>query len=766
MAVSDQDVRTAEQSLSAAQSALQAAQAKVAALAADPTKYAETESAKVEVSAARDAVTSARAEYTYVRTQYNREHPTKPAQTPGQQATDAGNAKEEADKDKNERETGIRESSAARANRERAAAPKPPRQDSPAQQTTAATGVRNANTGAQRAAETGRHNQQTEQLNIINAQKDALYKAGMLYNTTRGQVSAEARAGVTAGIQGIQEVRGAATTMFEAEQKRSQRAADLKKARASFVGDTLNTAMPKVVELMLKTEKGSPVAGNFLKAFLVMAKQAYHDAGLEDDEPPIDITSPAYQTLARINGYELPDRIPMMPTAAQISFDAAAASAVGGHPVDGWQGPIGIEATRIPPMPPGTNGEGRNTLADAAQTPEGRAIETEIKAQVQPLLDKQKAGQPLTPEEQRTLQAAQEQYKARVKALADKKAAARPGASAPSAGASEADALKQEVRSALISGDPNQRLRIMSGASAALENKAAGKPLTEEQTAILANLDPEDVALIQQHMTPEIRAILAKPKEQLTQQDYTAVQTAVVGASTGIKNRPVGTGPAAGQAPAPTGAQADRQLDPQVVAAQQQEHEARQREREAIKSGNPELDAMMTQVETEEQQAGQQARESGSQVNFGLGSVRQKAEERLKAGEKPGAEYYDGPGKLIKPPTPLAGPPDDPNGSHGAQLGSWFTPGRAAQQEETPSIPEMPKLFELGSQRLADDDPYESGHTRFGEAPAYTDVEMPTELAPRFRNGPDFLEDSDDEEERRRRRGPMPSLFDASFNWR
>lgn len=733
MATTQADVQAAEQKLEQAFQALQAAQAEEARLVNDPAARAmgTYDAAKTKTQQARDAVSFARDQRNQVRNQYNRENPASANKPPSE--SERLRKSENDQREKNLREIGLPITDKERDAREQRQQPRPARTDSPAQTTQATTGVVNANTAQGNLAERVRHNQQTEQQAIVNAQKDALYKAGILFKDIRNQVSQEAQAGVAAQQKNIAEVSTAGRALLEKDVQQRRQDIDYTKARADFIGTTLNTAMPKVLELMLKTPKGSKIAANFLKAYLTLANDAYKAAGLEKTPPPIDMTSPHMQNLLKIGGYQLPAQLPELPTSSQVSFEAAKASAVGSFPVYGWQGPVGIEATQIPDMPRGTNGDGVNIYKQAEQSPEGQAIVTEVRQRIAAIEAKEQAGQPLTAEEQAQKTAALEEAKARIRSLAEQQRAAPQQSAQPGA----PEDLKGQIRAALVSGDPNQRLRIMATAQAAVENQAQGLPLTDDQSALLANLDQADLAIIQQNMTPDVAQILLKFKngQQPTPEEIARVQTAVAGTTAGIKNRPLTQ---------PTQAERRPPVDINVAQAQQIEHEVKNKVAERLKqneaelaqpTGDPELDAMMAQI-NQEHIAYAQSNPERTDIYFGR-SLREQAEAELR--KKRQTQQA-----TVAPEPPQLGLPEfvTPDGRFGIPAGRL---GATDTQGSTQAEPEMPRL-------LSDLTPEPTiPPTDMVNQDLSQSLEMPRLLAPMFAQ-------REDEEQPR-------SLFDDHYNW-
>ncbi len=540
MAVTQQEVDAAYNAREAARAKIDRAQA--ALTAARPYTPA-FETAKAEVDAAKGEYSRAQSDYVRISNTYNKENPTKKPESENEIKVRNENAQRQ--RNKNDPSFGMEVTDKERYDIEQDAKPKPARTDSPVQ-------VQTANTGAQNAAETGRHNRQTESQAASNAQREALVQAGTLANNTREQVSREAQTRTKAEQDNIAGTVGAATTLVDARTRMRGQDIEAQKTRSAFVQDVLTTAMPAVVQLMLKTPKGSPAAANFLKAFLTMASEAYRTAQLGNIPPPIDMNSPEMITLTRRAGYSMPDQLPSMPHSNQVDQQTVQSSAVMGHPLPGDQGAVGAARASYPEIPnsggsgvPQTfsggaaptqsrNGAGIDPLAEAAQSPEGQSILQALKGQVADVEAKLKRGEPLTAEEQQKLSSARVSYNQQIREIAAKR-------QQQVAQRNPADDLKDEVRSALISGDPNQKLKIMALATTAVENQRAGKPLSPPEVAILSNLDPKDLEIINQNMTPDIRAILVKHQQgqPVSPEERKRVETAVLGTTEGVKGRPV-----------------------------------------------------------------------------------------------------------------------------------------------------------------------------------------------------------------------------------
>lgn len=550
MPVTQEQVEAAYNRREAAQMQIVQAEAAIAALGnqAVPGNPA-FETARSKVEAAKGEYSRANQDLNRISAQFNKENPNKPT-TEAELKARAERLQRQ--KNKADPSFGMEVTDKERYDIEQRAKPKPPRTDSPAQ-------IQTANTGAANAAETVRSNQAKESQDAVDSQRQALQQHGALYNTIRGQVSAEAQTRTTQGIQGIQEIRGAATTLVNTATTQREQDIKLQNERSAFVRDTLTSVMPQVVQLMLKTPKGSKVAANFLKAFIVMANEAYVKAGLDKNPPPLDINTPGFRTLMEIQGYEKPEQIPTMPSSNQISAEAQQAAAAGGFPVAGWQGPIGVGATAMPsPTIDRRNGQGVDPLIEAAQSPEGAAIRTKYVGPVAPIQEKKKRGETLTPQEQSMLDAAQAAYERDIKELAAKRQREKTTVAPGTPGAKQQE-LRQEVRSTLISGDPNQRLNLMTLAVVADQNKAAGKPLSPAETAVLANISPEDLELIKENMTPDVVAIVEKHKNKqpLTQDEIKRVETSVLATSEKIKSRPTPPAPTASTPPVAPPTQAE-----------------------------------------------------------------------------------------------------------------------------------------------------------------------------------------------------------------
>jgi hypothetical protein len=523
--------QAAQQQLAAAQAELQAAKPYTPAF----------ETAKTKVDAAKTNVSNARQELNRVSAGYRKDNPdAKPA---GQTEKDKEELARQRAKNAADPTYGIPDTDKERADRRERLAPKPaaaPRNDSPVQ-------VQTANTAAAAQAETARNNQVRAAQDASDAKREALVQAGTLFTGIRGQVSREAEAEAKNNQENITTIRGAATTLVTAATTARGQDIDAQKVRSAFVQDVLTTAMPQVLQLMLKTPKGSQVANNFLKAFLAMAGEAWERAQLGNLPPPLGPDTPGFNTLMQLQGYRLPQELPTMPRSNQVDQRTAQSMAVGGMPLPGDQGAIGVPRLAYPQVgeTPRTgaqgnrNGDGIDPIAEAAQSEEGQAIRTALKGEVADIEAKLERKEPLTPQEQQRLDAAKAVYNQEIKELATRRQAT--AAQNSRGGADKEQELKNDVRATLISGDPNQKLKTMALATTALENQQQGKTLSPAEQAILSTLDPEDLQIIRQNMTPEVSAILQKHQrgEQVTDQERQLVQSAVVGTTEGIKSRPV-----------------------------------------------------------------------------------------------------------------------------------------------------------------------------------------------------------------------------------
>lgn len=532
MAVTEQDVQVAYNAVAAAE--VQIAQAELALQAARPFTPAH-EQAKAAVDAAKGAHSRARARYVQVSNDYNKQNPTKKAPTVAE-----ADAKAKAEqRARNKASMGAELTDAERIAHEDRNRPNKPRVDSPVQ-------VATANNTAARDAETARANRQRETQTGIKTQQDALVASGTLFNNLRDQISREAAQRAEMGNKGITQVREAATTLVGAAVSQRDQDVRIRNERSAFVRDVLTTAMPQVVQLMLKTPKGSPVAANFLKAMLVMANDAYKNARLNEEPPPIGPNTPGFNTLMQINGYKLPEQIPTMPSSNQVNADTAQAAAAGSFPLVGHQGPLGAGAIAMPsPNVDGgssgpRNGNGIDPIAEAGQSQEGIAIRDNIQAPIRHIL--QRDPSTWTPEERTLVSESRKQYEAQLKELAAKRQAQAPPGVAPGAAQpNEAQALKDKVREVLISGDPNQRLQFLALARTALANRDAGKPLSPDEVEMLANLDPGDLPIIEQNMNPQVMDIITRHSQgqPITEEEKKIVENSVLTTSTAIKTRPI-----------------------------------------------------------------------------------------------------------------------------------------------------------------------------------------------------------------------------------
>ena len=633
MAVTTQEIDAADQRVKDADAAIKQAEVAHAEVAKDPEAAFDgrLEVAKAAITAAKGEHSRARQALGNLRTRYDKENPKTPAdKTPVKTATEEANeAERQRQRAKNKAETGLDETDIERANREEKKVPKP---DSPVE-------IANANTRAAENAERVRSNLTKEQLDVINAQREALVAAGTLFNTLRGQVSREAKDRADIQMEGIRQTRGAAESLVSATVQQRDQNVRLQTARMAFIQDVLTTAMPKVADMMMNLEEGDPTARNFMLTFLAMMHSAFKEGGLGINPAELDPNSPEVRKLRKIADLKIGDKLPEYPSASEVTMDTAIQSAAANNPLPGWNGPIGIQALDIPPMPPGTKGDGTNPLRDAAQSDAGITIEREIKQRVSTILAK--SAEQRTPQENATLKAAEEEYKARIKALADAKSAQAPKPAAPPTTPEPTDprqALRDEIREALISGDSNQKFNIMSIAMTAQQNARAGKPLSPKEKAILENLAPEDIAIINQNISPEVANVMLSfgQGQKPTPEQVTMVQNSINNVTTGIKTRKAATPTTTAaptkptQPPTAAGPTPGTELFPRELLPREIPFEERimQNEKELAQStGDPELDSIMKEIDTEH-------RNYGLKTNFKPGyfgkSLREQAEERRK----------------------------------------------------------------------------------------------------------------------------------------
>lgn len=525
MAVTQEQVQQAYDRRSAAESALTAAQQQLANTPVE--KFQERESLNAQIKMHEGEYDRANRDYERISADYNKENPTKtpPAQTPGQAARDQGAVKDEAEKDQNEAETGRRETNAARATREQREGPKPM---TPAQQAA-------ANTAQARLRETQRANAAREQQTGVKTQIDAMTSAANTTTTARGQVAAEANQRNAADRDIMDASRGAATTLTTTATARRQQQIDISKARADMGQSVLTAALPKVLELMMNTPKGSPIARNFLIAMLAVSDRLVKEAGLKDI-PELDENSPEQRRLREITGYGAGRPAPSFPTSSEISWDSAKQLAFMGMPPPGWNGPMGPAALDLPDKPKGTMGDGTNPIASAQQSEEGRAIATKYQTPEIQAAEQRIAAGTATPEDRAAIVAAREAYNGEIKALANKN---KTNAATMTPGMSQMDETKRLVRQGIMTGTPDQQLKVMALASTAAANRDAGKQLSPEEISVLSNIDPEDLAIIRRTYTPQIQSIIQKQQQglPLSEQEYALVKSGVGAMSTEMKNR-------------------------------------------------------------------------------------------------------------------------------------------------------------------------------------------------------------------------------------
>jgi len=535
MAVTQQQVDDAYNTMVAAQKAASEARAELESLdmlSEDGIRRKPQIDAKIArlEGIARDA----EAENTRVSAGWNRENPTKPAMSKGQAAADEGKVKEEADKDKNEAETGIRETTAARLRREQTTAPKPMTEAQ----------VRAANAAQARIAETRRSNAAREQNQQTTAQISALKNAADTTTTVSGQVGTEVKNRYDAEVDEDKAAQDAARRVIEERRLARGQNIEIAKARNDFGQSVLTTVLPRVAEMMANLPKGSRVAQNFLVATLAMANDVAKNSGLMNDIPELDENSPEMRVLREAAGRRAGMPPPKFPDASEVSWGITKRLASLGVPPLGYNGPIGVGAMDLPDKPGGTMGDGSNPLASAKQSEEGVAIANkyqtdEIKAAEKRILDG--VG---TEQDKASIAAARAGYDAEIKALADRQKAQRAGQAPASPGQ---DPMRIQVRTSIMTGTNDEKLKTIALVSTAAQNRALGKPLSTEEIQALSTIDAEDVAIISRSMTPQISAIIAKQKmgQPLTAQELTLLQSGTDAMTRDMKARNFGTAPAA-----------------------------------------------------------------------------------------------------------------------------------------------------------------------------------------------------------------------------
>lgn len=410
----------------------------------------------------------------------------------------------------------------------------PPRQDSPAQTTTATSGAQNAATNVYNAEQSAAHQQNQDANAAITQQREALQAQGLLFQNIRGQVVNAAQTDVQAQTAYQTNAREAATAILSSQTQQRQQDIERQNAKQKFIDDVITTAMPRVAELMMNTPKGSKIPQQFLLGFLAIANDAAEKAGLNKEIPPVDMNSPLVRNAVKFAEAPIPNKPPQMPDIQNMNWDTARSMAVGGFPVNGWTGPIGAAATQMPPMPPGTKGDGSNPQATAAQSPEGQAIANKYEAN----LKAQGVQDPLHPknaDEAAKVEQARAAARAEIEGLAKTQQTAK--ATTPS-NVSEAQQLKNEVRATLVSGDDNQRAKVYGEILAAQEAIKQGQPLTDTQQILLNNVDQKDLDLIQQHIGPIMPLLVSRNKgEPLTDEQNQQILTGMGNVTNDLKQR-------------------------------------------------------------------------------------------------------------------------------------------------------------------------------------------------------------------------------------
>lgn len=479
---------------------------------------------------ARDA----ESENTRVSAGWNRENPNKPAMSAGQAAADAGKVKEEADKDKNEAETGIRETTAQRLKREQTTAPKPMTQAQ----------VLAANNAQARLAETRRANAAREQGNQTSAQVSALKNAADTTTTVAGQVATEIKNRYDADVDQDKAAQDAARKVIEERRLARGQNIEIAKARNDFGQSVLTTVLPRVAEMMAHLPKGSRVAQNFLVATLAMANDIAKNSGLMNDIPELDENSPEMRVLREAAGRRAGMPPPKFPDASEVSWGITKRLASLGVPPLGYNGPIGVGAMDLPDKPKGTMGDGSNPLAAAQQSEEGAAIANKYQTQEIKDAEARVAAGTGTEQDKAAIAAARQAYNAEIAQLATKQ---KQQTSGQAPGNPNQDPMRAQVRSSIMSGTNDEKLKTIALVSTAAANKAAGKPLSTEEIQALSTIDPEDVAIISRSMTPQVSAILAKQKmgQALTSQELQLLQSSTDSMTKDMKARNFGTTPIA-----------------------------------------------------------------------------------------------------------------------------------------------------------------------------------------------------------------------------
>lgn len=716
MAVTQQDVERAFEARETATAALVAAQSE---LENTPIEDFQTRT-RLEASIQRlqGAADRAEKELNRVSDDFNRQNPTeKPPtpQTPGAAARDRESVLESQERDQNEAETGERETNAERAKRERTEAPKPMTEAQ----------LMAANAAKERIRTTQQSNAQRAQQQAIQGQQQALRDAGVATTTVGSNFITEATARNVSERDVMGTSKDAATTLVTDARSRREQQINIAKSRVDIGQAIVQTALPKVVELMMNTPEGSDIPRQFLLAMLSLSDYLVKEAGLTDI-PELDENSPEQRRLRELVGYGAGQPAPRFPTVDEVSAGTTKRLAVWGMPPPGYNGKIGLEALDMPDYPAGTDGTGYNALRDAKQSAEGRAIADEIQGTVAHIEAKAKAGQQLTPEESAQIQAARSQYEARIKQLAEQKKQQRKGGLTPVAAAGTD--LKAQVRSSILTGSNEQKLKTMALASTAVANQAAGKPLSPEEIALINNLDPEDLAIMERTMTPQMRAIIQKQQsgQPLTPQEYALVESGVNAMTNDLKQRapniPVlspsspGAGPQP-ETPAPETPTAPGPEMPQPLLGPEPAEEQARREQ------------IRREVERERQMAIAQGTDPTAYDEI---PVEQEVERRFR-GEAPSPPPQQKAMPTLFNPTPF---------------------GTQSRAQPEPEIETMPKMFQFP-------DPMESSRSAYSYSPPEPEETRPIPDFSSMMSQPSIFET---EEERRRKRGG--SLFATpNFSW-
>ena len=469
MATTQADLDAAKQNEGQAAAALQAARAELARVLALPLgaeRVTQEAAAEANVKHAQEDLRRAERNTSRVAADYRAENPKPKNPSDGEEARVRALADEEAQRDKNEKdpEIGARVTDTVAEtirDRRRPKPPAPARVDSPAQQVTAGAAAQNAATGAARQQESVRSNTAREGLTASGQQLDAMQTAIRETNVVGEQTLRENIARSTAAQNQEDSVRGAATSLLNAQVTMRGQDQNHIQTRASFMTGMFNSIMSNGMKLMQGLPKGSQVAVNAVKAMFTLMNEMYNKSGLGADLPRPDPQSPEIRALRIIAGKADPNSVSTMPSAALLQTQTAVTMAFRGFPPVGWNGPTGTPALALldnvdearkaqglppvgnngpvvpggsrgaqaptlndqPPAAPGTTAapgatktpeeEKAERLAMAARSDAGRKIEQEELAPVQNLVNKPTK----TPEEQKQIDDAKNRYNTRIQSL-------------------------------------------------------------------------------------------------------------------------------------------------------------------------------------------------------------------------------------------------------------------------------------------------------------------------------------------------------------